>query len=79
MKEIRELKSWTERYYKCQKSIEDIEVIYEFQEAGEIDEAEADLNLSNTEKTLSELEFMNMLGAEEDRLGAIMEINLCLS
>ena len=75
MKEIRELKSWTERYYKCQKSIEDIEVIYEFQEAGEIDEAEADLNLSNTEKTLSELEFMNMLGAEEDRLGAIMEIN----
>lgn len=75
MKEIRELKSWTERYYKCQKSIEDIEVIYEFQEAGEIDEAEVDLNLSNTEKTLSELEFMNMLGAEEDRLGAIMEIN----
>lgn len=75
MKEIRELKSWTERYYKCQKSIEDIEVIYEFQEAGEIDEVEADLNLSNTEKTLSELEFMNMLGAEEDRLGAIMEIN----
>jgi len=75
MKEIRELKSWTERYYKCQKSIDDIEVIYEFQEAGEIDEAEADLNLSNTEKTLSELEFMNMLGAEEDRLGAIMEIN----
>lgn len=75
MKEIRELKSWTDRYYKCQKAIEDIEVIYEFQEAGEIDEAEADLNLSNADKAISELEFMNMLGAEEDRLGAIMEIN----
>lgn len=50
-------------------------VIYEFYEEGEADESEADKHFSRTLKSIEELEFLNMLGKEEDRLSAILQIN----
>lgn len=55
--------------------MEDFEVLYEFYEADEVDEKELGREQEKLSKLLDELEFKRMLGAEEDQLGAIIEIN----
>jgi peptide chain release factor 2 len=50
-------------------------VLYEFFEAGEGSEADLDKQYKKTLKAVEELEFLNMLGKEEDRLSAILQIN----
>jgi len=56
-------------------SFEDFNVLYEFFEAGEGTEADLDKQYQKTLKVVEELEFLNMLGKEEDRLSAILQIN----
>jgi peptide chain release factor 2 len=50
-------------------------VLFEFFEAGEGSEKELDKQYNSTLKLIEDLEFLNMLGKEEDRLSAIMQIN----
>ena len=52
-----------------------MKVTFEFLEAQEISESEADIQYSGTLKLIEDLEFRNMLGKEEDQLGAILKIN----
>jgi peptide chain release factor 2 len=47
----------------------------EFWEIGEAQDAEVEQSYQNTFKALEELEFKKMLSAEEDQLGAALEIN----
>ena len=50
-------------------------MLFEFYEAGEGTEKELDKQYDVTLKLVEDLEFMNMLGKEEDRLSAILQIN----
>jgi peptide chain release factor 2 len=50
-------------------------VLFEFFEAGEGSELDLDKQYKKTLKAIEELEFLNMLGKEEDRLSAILQIN----
>lgn len=55
--------------------LDDLEVLYEFHEAGDVSEEELDVEYSRTAKAIEELEFKKMLSKEEDQLSAIVEIN----
>lgn len=50
-------------------------VLQEFYELGETEEQELDSHYTAVLNLLDELEFKNMLGKEEDQLGAILKIN----
>jgi peptide chain release factor 2 len=57
------------------KLVEDLEVLNEFHEAGDVGEDELDREFLRTSRAVEELEFKKMLSGEEDQLSAVMEIN----
>jgi len=69
------MKNWTEAYERMEGSIGDLETLYEFNEMGEVDDAEVDAEAKKTETIIEELELKKMLSAEEDQFSAIIEIN----
>jgi peptide chain release factor 2 len=75
LKNIRSKKIWTDAYDKVTKLVDDLEVLNEFHEAGDVSEEELDRDYLTTLKSVEELEFKKMLSKEEDQLGAVMEIN----
>jgi len=75
LKSIRTKKVWTDAFERVSKLIEDLEVLNEFHEAGDVGDEELDRDYSKTEKVVEELEFKKMLSREEDQLSAIVEIN----
>jgi peptide chain release factor 2 len=66
---------WTDAFEQVSKLIEDLEVLNEFHEAGDVGEEELDLEYQQTAKAIEELEFKKMLSKEEDQLSAVVEIN----
>ncbi len=50
-------------------------MLFDFYKEGEASEDEVDEQYAQTTKKIDDLEFKNMLGGEEDKLGAIVEIN----
>ncbi|MBT1702139.1 peptide chain release factor 2 [Chryseosolibacter indicus] len=75
LKNIRSKKVWTDAYEKVSKMLDDLEVLNEFHEAGDVDENELDREYEKTSKAIEELEFKKMLSKEEDQLSAVIEIN----
>lgn len=57
------------------KAIEDLEVLNEFHEAGDVGEDELDREYKKAFQSVEELEFKKMLSKEEDQLSAVIEIN----
>lgn len=57
------------------KAIEDLEVLNEFHEAGDVGDEELDKEYRKTFLAVEELEFKKMLSKEEDQLSAVVEIN----
>ncbi|MEQ8235369.1 MAG: peptide chain release factor 2 [Syntrophomonadaceae bacterium] len=74
LKGIKETKVWTERYQSCESAVADLEVMFDFYEAGEAEETDIDNQYDHTLKVLEDLEFMNMLSGEEDKLSAILTV-----
>lgn len=75
LKNIRIKKVWTDAFDRVSKLVEDLEVLNEFHEAGDVSDEELDRDFAKTEKAIEELEFKKMLSREEDQLSAIVEIN----
>ncbi|HLT79759.1 MAG TPA: peptide chain release factor 2 [Cyclobacteriaceae bacterium] len=75
LRELRTKKMWTDAFEQVSKSMDDLEVLYEFHEAGDVSEEELDREFSKTLKEIEDLEFKKMLSREEDQLGAVIEIN----
>jgi peptide chain release factor 2 len=75
LKNMKVVKAWTEAYAAIQAALEDLQVLWEFAQAGEADDAELDPQYRLTLDLLEDLEFKNMLSAEEDQFSAIVEIN----
>ena len=55
--------------------MEDLEVLNEFHDAGDVGDEELDKEYAKVLKAVEELEFKKMLSREEDQLSAIVEIN----
>jgi peptide chain release factor 2 len=75
MRSIKEKKAWTRAYRETAASFEDLKVIFDFFEQGEGTEQELDVQYKKCLQHIENLEFMKMLGNEEDRLDAILNIN----
>ncbi len=75
LKSIKSLKVWTDYYKQVEDSFNDFETLYEFYEAGDVDETEIDKEFIKVSKDVEGLEFKKMLSGEEDQLSAIIEIN----
>jgi peptide chain release factor 2 len=74
MKGIRNLKVWTDSYDDTAAAIDDLTVLYEFSKEGEASSDEVDSAYDLAFQKLEDLEFKNMLSAEEDTLNAVMQI-----
>ncbi len=74
MRKIRNLKVWTESFAEVESAVNDLEVLYDFAREGEADEAEVDAQHDAASQLLEELEFKNMLSAEEDAFTAVLQI-----
>lgn len=66
---------WTNSFEKVHTAYEDLATLYEFYEAGDVEDKEIDREYEKVLKVLDEVEFKKMLSAEEDQLSAMIEIN----
>lgn len=74
MREIRNLKKWVEDYEAVKQKQDDLSVLMEFQQAGEVTDAEIEDHFSQTLALLEGIEFRNMLSDEGDDLSAVLQI-----
>ncbi|HRH65215.1 MAG TPA: peptide chain release factor 2 [Bacteroidia bacterium] len=75
LKGIKQKKNWTDAFAEIQRSAEDLAVLFDFYKAGDVSEEEIEASRQHSLSLLEDLEFKNMLGAEEDHLDAIVNIN----
>ncbi|MEI7978455.1 MAG: peptide chain release factor 2 [Bacteroidota bacterium] len=75
LKGINQKKVWTEAYADVYQKVQDLSVLFEFYQAKEVTEEELNESFYETLKVVEELEFKNMLSAEEDQFNCILNIN----
>ncbi len=75
LKNINRLKFWVNTFEAVKAQRDEIDVLLEFFNEGEVTEAEVDEAFEKLIELLEDLEFKNMLSAEEDNLDAVLEIN----
>ncbi len=75
MKKIQSKKKWITSYDELKESFDELTVLSEFLEAGESSEEEVEAAHKSTLDKIEDLEFLNMLSREEDKLDAIITIN----
>jgi peptide chain release factor 2 len=75
MKVIRGIKQWTDAFKEVDQAVEDLLVLFEFQQSGDTEDGEVDDQFTITLNLVEKLEAKNMLRKEEDRLGAVLRIN----
>ena len=75
LRKVASIKSWVEDYDRLAKLVEDLELMPDFVKEGLAGEEELDAHHSSTLEAVEALELRNMLRSDEDKLGAIMDIN----
>ncbi len=75
LKKVASIKTWIDSYEALSAMVDDLEVVAEFVREGGATEAELDSHYERTLAATEELEMKNMLRGEEDKLGAIVDIN----
>ena len=75
LKTIQEKKKWTNSFDEAKNNFDDLQIILDFYNEGEGKEEDIDKQYKETLKHIENLEFLNMLSGEEDKLGAILNIN----
>jgi peptide chain release factor 2 len=75
MKTLKTKKIWTDSFARVNSLVDDLSTLYEFYEAGDVEEEEIKAEYQQALKELEDLEFRKMLSNEEDQLSAIVEIN----
>lgn len=66
---------WTDDYEAAEKTLDDLDVLFDFYKEGDVDEAEMRAEYDKAVLVVEQLEFKRMLSNEEDQLSAIVEIN----
>ena len=74
MKSIKSKKKWVQDYGTAQTLVNDLEVLLEFQEMGEVGEEEVTQKYEAALELIENLEFKNMLSDEGDELTAVLQI-----
>ncbi len=74
MKFIQSKKQWVDDFSVAKSAITDLEVLLEFQQEGEISEAEVTKQYETALNLIEKLEFKNMLSEEGDELTAVLQI-----
>ena len=75
LRKVASIKSWVEDYDKVAKLAEDLTLMPDFVKEGLTTEQELDEHYAATAAAVEKLELRNMLRNDEDKLGAIMDIN----
>lgn len=75
LRQISEIKKWTDEYADAYDLAEDLKVIFEFFEEGEGNEQDVMKHFERAFQAVDKLEFRKMLSKEEDHLNAIVNIN----
>jgi peptide chain release factor 2 len=74
MQTLKSKKKWVEDFNEAQNLVGDLEVLVEFQQAGEVTEAEVEQQYKKAIDLIENLEFKNMLSDEGDELTAVLQI-----
>ncbi|NOR27069.1 MAG: peptide chain release factor 2 [Lutibacter sp.] len=74
MKALRSKKQWIEDFSKIKNNFEEILVLIDFYEEGEVSEEEIENLYNNTLTLIENIEFKNMLSDEGDNLSAVLQI-----
>ena len=74
MQSIKSKKKWVESFNNAKDLTTDLEVLIEFQQAGEVDETEVQQQFDKALELIENLEFKNMLSDEGDELTAVLQI-----
>lgn len=75
LKSISEKEFWLKKYNVAETALEDLEVLQEFYEAGDVSEEELENQYLATQKILADLEFTSTLSEPEDMLNCMIKIN----
>jgi len=75
LKKVADIKSWIDDFEAVRKGVEDLQLLPDFVAAGVMSEEEIDAEYAATVERIEKLELRQMLGSDEDKLGAIMDIN----
>ena len=74
MKQIRNKKMWTDSFKDAASAVDDLTVLYDFYKEGAATEEELEAQYHLAFTKVDDLEFKNMLSAEEDGLSAVVQI-----
>ncbi|QLG47136.1 peptide chain release factor 2 [Costertonia aggregata] len=74
MKFIQSKKQWVDDYNTAKTLVNDLEVLLEFQQEGEVSEAEVEAQYTKAIAVIEKMEFKNMLSEEGDELTAVLQI-----
>lgn len=74
MKGLRNLKKWVDDYQSLTERCDDLEVMIEFEKAGEASSEEVEHQYDSIIKLLEDVEFRNMLSEEGDDLSGVLQI-----
>ena len=75
LRKVAGIKAWVEDYDAVCKEVEDLQLMPDFVKEGVVTEAELDEQYARTLERIEQLEMRNMLRRDEDKLGAILDIN----
>ena len=75
LRKVAGIKAWIEEYDAVDKLVEDLKLMPDFVKEGVVSEEELDAHYAETMERIGKLEMRNMLRRDEDKLGAIMDIN----
>ncbi|OFX42894.1 MAG: peptide chain release factor 2 [Bacteroidetes bacterium GWE2_40_63] len=75
MKKINQIKFWVKGYQESKTAVDDLQVLFDFYEAGESVEKEVDDQYEKAIAIIENIESRNMLRKEEDVMGAIVKLN----
>ena len=68
LKNINKQKLWVVAFQEVESAFDDLSVIFDFFQEGEVDEDEINKSFESTLLKVADLEFKNMLSSEEDNL-----------
>lgn len=74
MQVLKSKKKWVEDFNEASALVDDLEVLFEFQQAGEVTEEEVEIQYNKALELIENLEFKNMLSDEGDELTAVLQI-----
>ncbi len=74
MQALKSKKKWVEEYEEAESLVGDLEVLMEFQQAGEVSPEEVAKQYGTAAEAIEKLEFKNMLSDEGDELTAVLQI-----